>query len=113
MEPQGICAATTAPSSSRQQSNSVAAAWHPGARYRSWEPWQNGKEERFNGTVRDECLNMRAVKTVAEAWLRLSAFRQEYNTLRPHSSLGELAPHMLTTAWLAAKAKSEESHILP
>jgi len=21
------------------------------------KPWQNGKEERFNGTVRDECLN--------------------------------------------------------
>src|SRR4029079_18380229 len=21
------------------------------------KPWQNGKEERFNGTVRDSCLN--------------------------------------------------------
>ena len=76
------------------------------------KPWQNGKEERFNGTVRDECLNMHAFKTVAEAWLRLSAFRQEYNTFRPHSSLGDLAPQIFKTAWLEAKAKSEESHIL-
>jgi len=76
------------------------------------KPWQNGKEERFNGTVRDECLNMHSFKTVAEAWLRLSAFRQEYNTIRPHSSLGDLAPQMFKTAWLEAKAKSEESHIL-
>ncbi len=22
------------------------------------KPWQNGKEERFNGTVRDACLNL-------------------------------------------------------
>ncbi|NJN17039.1 MAG: IS3 family transposase [Oscillochloris sp.] len=76
------------------------------------KPWQNGKEERFNGTVRDECLTMYRFKTVAEAWLRLSAFRQEYNTYRPHSSLGDLAPQMFKTAWLEAKAKSEESHML-
>lgn len=76
------------------------------------KPWQNGKEERFNGTVRDECLNMHAFKTVAEAWLRLSAFRQEYNTFRPRSSLGDLAPQMFKTAWLEAKAKSEEFNIL-
>lgn len=72
---------------------------------RPGKPWQNGKEERFNGTVRDECLNMHSFKTVAEAWLRLSAFRQEYNTFRPHSSLGDLAPQMFKTAWLEAKAK--------
>lgn len=76
------------------------------------KPWQNGKEERFNGTVRDECLNMYAFKTVAETWVRLSAFRQEYNAVRPHSSLGNLAPQMFKTAWLEAKATSEESHIL-
>ncbi len=30
-------------------------------------PWQNGKEERFNGTVRDECLNMHQFISIGEA----------------------------------------------
>jgi len=55
------------------------------------KPWQNGKEERFNGTVRDECLNLHVFTSLAEAWVRLSAFRQHYNTERPHSQLGYLA----------------------
>ena len=39
------------------------------------KPWQNGKEERFNGTVRDECLNLHVFGSLAEAHVRLSAFR--------------------------------------
>jgi putative transposase len=30
-------------------------------------PWQNGKEERFNGTVRDACLNLQLFRSAAEA----------------------------------------------
>jgi putative transposase len=30
-------------------------------------PWQNGYRESFNGTVRDECLNMYVFHSVAEA----------------------------------------------
>ena len=52
------------------------------------KPWQNGKEERFNGTVRDECLNMHVFGSLAEACVRLSAFRHHYNAERPHSALG-------------------------
>ena len=33
---------------------------------------------------RDECLNMHVFTSLAEAWVRLSAFRQHYNTERPH-----------------------------
>lgn len=50
-------------------------------------PWQNGKEERFNGTVRDECLNLHFFTSLAEARVRLAAFRHHYNTDRPHSRL--------------------------
>lgn len=75
------------------------------------KPWQNGKEERFNGTVRDECLNMHSFASLAEAWVRLSAFRTEYNTFRPHSSLGDLAPQMFKTAWYEAQAKTQETNI--
>jgi putative transposase len=75
------------------------------------KPWQNGKEERFNGTVRDECLNMHCFASLAEAWVRLSAFRQEYNTVRPHSSLGDLAPAMFKIAWQEAQAETQETNI--
>jgi hypothetical protein len=43
-------------------------------------PWQNGYGERFNGTARDECLNMHLFRSVTEARLRLEAFRREYNS---------------------------------
>lgn len=75
------------------------------------KPWQNGKEERFNGTVRDECLNLHCFRSLAEAWVRLSAFRDEYNTFRPHSSLGNLTPEEFTKAWREAQAKAEDSNI--
>ena len=38
------------------------------------KPWQNGKEERFNGTVRDECLNLHVFTSVAEACVRSGTF---------------------------------------
>lgn len=41
------------------------------------KPWQNGKEERFNGTLRDECLNMHVFTSIAEAYVRLGSFRQQ------------------------------------
>jgi putative transposase len=75
------------------------------------KPWQNGNEERFNGTVRDECLNMHCFASLAEAFIRLSAFQKEYNTLRPHSSLGNLAPLMFKTAWYEAQATTQETNI--
>ena len=68
-------------------------------------------EERFNGTVRDECLNRHCFGSLAEAWVRLSAFQKEYNTVRPHSSLGDLAPLMFKTAWYATQAKTRETNI--
>jgi putative transposase len=44
-------------------------------------PWQNGFEERFNGTVRDECLNSQAFASVAEAQVLCAAYLREYNRL--------------------------------
>ncbi len=72
------------------------------------KPWQNGKEERFNGTVRDECLNMHMFGSLAEACVRLSAFRHHYNTERPHSALGYLTPLAFKTAWLEAQAQLQD-----
>lgn len=68
------------------------------------KPWQNGKEERFNGTVRDECLNLHLFHSLAEARVRLAAFRQHYNWERPHSRLGYLTPLAFKAAWLDAQS---------
>lgn len=55
-------------------------------------PWQNGKGERFNGTVRDECLNLYLFASAVEARVRLEAFRHHYNTDRPHIRLDYTTP---------------------
>jgi len=74
-------------------------------------PWQNGKEERFNGTVRDECLNMHVFTSAIEASVRLSRFRHQYNEERPHSALGYQTPMEFKRAWVAAQQKSDDPNI--
>lgn len=73
------------------------------------KPWQNGKDERFNGTVRDECLNLHVFTSVAEACVRIDTFRHHDNHERPHSQLGYLAPLVFKAAWLEAQAKQQDS----
>jgi putative transposase len=51
-------------------------------------PWENGYIESFNGKFRDEFLNGEIFDTVLEARILTERWRQEYNTIRPHSSLG-------------------------
>jgi putative transposase len=55
-------------------------------------PWQNGYGERFNGTVRDEWLHRHAVHAVAEARVRLAAYRRQDNEEPPQSRLGYRPP---------------------
>jgi putative transposase len=56
------------------------------------KPQQNAFIESFNGRLRDELLNetlFTSLKHVREA---LAIWREDYNTVRPHSSLGNLPP---------------------
>jgi putative transposase len=53
---------------------------------------QNGYLESFNGRLRDECLNANWFANLAEAKEEIEAWRKEYNTERPHSSLGHRTP---------------------
>ena len=55
-------------------------------------PWENGYIESFNGKLRDELLNGEIFDTVLEAKIVIERWRVEYNTKRPHSSLGYLPP---------------------
>lgn len=56
------------------------------------KPWQNGTNESFNGRFRDECLNLEWFRSRREAAVLIEAWRQHYNTKRPHSTLGYLTP---------------------
>lgn len=55
-------------------------------------PWQNGVNESFNGRFRDECLNRELFASVLEAQCVVRAFRDEYNTIRPHSTIHYRTP---------------------
>lgn len=46
----------------------------------------------FNGTLRDECLNVHWLASLAEAQRLLEAWRRDYNESRPHSALEYLTP---------------------
>jgi len=70
-------------------------------------PWQNGYEERFNGTVRDECLNSHAFASVAEAQVLCAAYLREYNEERPHSSLGYQTPLEFKRDWYARQSPKD------
>lgn len=55
-------------------------------------PWQNGTNESFNGKFRDECLSMEWFRNRVDAKIMIESWRQHYNEVRPHSSLGNLTP---------------------
>ena len=55
-------------------------------------PWENGYIESFNGKMRDELLNLEVFTTLTEAEVLIEQWRQEYNHIRPHSSLGYRPP---------------------
>ena len=55
-------------------------------------PWENGYNESFNGKLRDELLNGEIFYTLREAQVLIEGWRREYNTIRPHSSLGYKPP---------------------
>ncbi|MGB9332439.1 MAG: IS3 family transposase [Steroidobacteraceae bacterium] len=59
---------------------------------RPGKPVENAYIESFNGRFRDECLNEHWFLTMAHARRAIEAWRIEYNTERPHSSLGNLTP---------------------
>ncbi|SEQ91409.1 Transposase InsO and inactivated derivatives [Faunimonas pinastri] len=62
-------------------------------------PWENGYCESFNSKLRDELLNGELFYTLAEARIVIEGWRQHYNTLRPHSSLGYRPPAPAAVVW--------------
>ena len=83
----------------------TGVGWHyiaPG------KPMQNAFVESFNGRLRDECLNEHIFGNLAEARKIIEKWRIDYNTQRPHTSLGGLAPAVYANLNRAARPASLE-----
>ncbi|WP_242141263.1 IS3 family transposase, partial [Sphingomonas sp. TREG-RG-20F-R18-01] len=86
-------------------SGDAGVEWHyiaPG------KPTQNGFVESFNGRMRDELLNETLFFTVRQARSILARWVDDYNTERPHSSLGYATP-----AAFAAELEKQRSGLNP
>lgn len=68
-------------------------------------PWQNGLNERFNGTLRDECLNMETFAGRDHARMICKVFGRQYNDSRPHSSLAYGTPREFAESWVRTEAR--------
>jgi putative transposase len=56
------------------------------------KPMQNGFIERCNGSIRKELLNAYVFRSLDEVRFMAEQWRVDYNTLRPHKSLGYGSP---------------------
>lgn len=56
------------------------------------KPMQNGFVESFNGKLRDKCLNETLFTSLRHARIELATWREDDNSVRPHSSLGGATP---------------------
>ncbi len=72
---------------------------------RPGKPTDNAFIESFNGSLRDECLNVQWFDDLTDAKEKLQAWRREYNESRPHRSLNELSPLEFKAQW--AENRSE------
>ena len=61
--------------------------------------------ESFNGTLRDECLNVHWFDDLKDARWILQAWQQEYNETSHQRSIDELSPQEFEALW--AQRKSE------
>lgn len=67
-------------------------------------PWQNPFVESFHSRVRDELLDVEEFCGLAEARVVIGDWQHDYNTRRPHSSLGMRPPATFAAEWTAGDA---------
>lgn len=71
-------------------------------------PTDNPFIESFNGSFRDECLNVHWFLSLEDASEKMGAWRQEYNGYRPHSSLDGMTPDEFIEKHLAGEREPEK-----
>jgi transposase InsO family protein len=62
-------------------------------------PWQNGIDERFNGTLRRELLDRETFHNRDHARALVKLYGRSYTNDRPHSSLGYQTPAAFYAKW--------------
>ena len=70
---------------------------------RPGKPIENAYVESFNGKFRDECLNEHWFVSLVDAKAAIEAWRVDYNTVRPHSSLGGRTPDQFAALSVGAR----------
>lgn len=86
-------------------------AYHQGTRLdfsRPGKPTDNAFVETFNGSLRDECLNVHWFESIAHAKQVIEHWRLDYNESRPHMALGNLPPNAFA---LQARISREASSL--
>lgn len=76
------------------------------------KPQQNAFVESFNGRLRDECLNEHVFGSLTEARRLIEAWREDYNRVRPHGSLGGRTPEEFARYSARAKERAEGAALL-
>jgi putative transposase len=81
----------------------VLVDWLPGKGAKSipvapGSPWENGYIESFHSRARDEFFEREEFESVSDAREKGRWYRREYNTVRPHSSLGYATPKEFSAA---------------
>ena len=77
---------------------------------RPGKPVENGCIESFNGRLRDECLKVQVFFALADVREKLELWRQDYNHVRPHSSLGDHPPAVFARQWATTAAPAPEKN---
>jgi putative transposase len=75
------------------------------------KPMQNGHQESGSGKFRDEGLNLHWFLNLDDARRIIARWEEEYNTMRPHSALGDQAPAVYArTVWRAEVSQNGWAH---
>ncbi len=74
---------------------------------RPGKPTENSYVESFHGRLRDECLNVQLFYSIEDARKKLDVWREDYNRVRPHGSLGKRPPEEFLESWAASEMPSQ------
>jgi putative transposase len=77
---------------------------------RPGKPVENSYIESFSGRLQDECLNIQVFFALADVREKLELWRQDYNQVRPHSSLSDHPPAIFARQWAATAAPRPEKN---
>lgn len=70
-------------------------------------PWQNAYCESFNSIFRTTCLDRWLFGSMTEARVVIRQWLEEYNTVRPHGSLGGMNPEQFLQSWTHGRTNQQ------